>query len=226
MGGRPARHRCVHNAGCLALDSPLSAFFVEVAGDAGASPPRTVTSPPANGGNCTNRGATRRRHADRMLLMVQNPHHYPWRHVPARVERPRSAVIFPMGRILSEERRRERASPMPLHRRRLGPSRGQHVAPYNVRLQSGTPRQGPYDGRSHGAPPRGYSPSSGGYAGSRTGPGMGRKATPHQAADTPLGQARIHPRHDRRASLGPSIRRHPTISLQTASQLHDMAGSS
>ena len=28
-------------------------------------------------GNCTIRGATRRRHADRMLLMVQNPHHYP-----------------------------------------------------------------------------------------------------------------------------------------------------
>ena len=28
-------------------------------------------------GNCTNRGATRRRHADRMLLMVQNPHRQP-----------------------------------------------------------------------------------------------------------------------------------------------------
>ena len=35
-------------------------------------------------GNCTNRGATRRRHADRMLLMVQNPHHYP-------------GVMLPMG---------------------------------------------------------------------------------------------------------------------------------
>ena len=31
-----------------------------------------VTSPP-NGGNCTIRGATRRRHADRTLLMLQNP---------------------------------------------------------------------------------------------------------------------------------------------------------
>ena len=30
------------------------------------------------GGNCTNRGATRRRHADTVLLMVQNPLHYPW----------------------------------------------------------------------------------------------------------------------------------------------------
>ena len=29
------------------------------------------------GGNCTNRGATRRRHAGRMLLMVQNPHRQP-----------------------------------------------------------------------------------------------------------------------------------------------------
>ena len=109
---------------------------------------------------------------------------------PQRVERSRSDAILPMVSILSEERRRERASPMPLYRRRLGPSRGQHVAPYNVRLQSGTPRQGPYDGRSHGAPPRGYSPSSGGYAGSRTGPGMGRKATPHQAGDT-LGPGRV-----------------------------------
>ena len=37
------------------------------------------SSPPANGGNCTNRDTTRRRHAGdtpmRMLLMVQNPHH-------------------------------------------------------------------------------------------------------------------------------------------------------
>ncbi len=69
----------------------------------------TLRAPP-NGGNCTIRGATRRRHADRMLLMVQNPHHYPWRHAPARVERPRSGGIFPMGRILSEERRCEQAS--------------------------------------------------------------------------------------------------------------------
>ena len=47
------------------------------------SPPRTATSPPPNGGNCTIRGATRRRHADRTLLILQNPHHYPRRHAPA-----------------------------------------------------------------------------------------------------------------------------------------------
>ena len=39
--------------------------------------PRTATSPPPNGGNCTIRGATRRRHAVARLLMLQNPHHYP-----------------------------------------------------------------------------------------------------------------------------------------------------
>ena len=31
-------------------------------------------TPPANGGNCTIRAATRRRHAEERLLMVQNPH--------------------------------------------------------------------------------------------------------------------------------------------------------
>ena len=65
---------------------------------------------PSRVGNCSIRAATRRRHADRMLLMVQNPHHYPWGHAPARVECPRSAAMFPMGRILSEERRCEQAS--------------------------------------------------------------------------------------------------------------------
>ena len=68
-----ARRRCAQNADHLALDCPILAFFAEVVCTLGATPPRTVTSPPANGGNCTNRGATRRRHADRMLLMVQNP---------------------------------------------------------------------------------------------------------------------------------------------------------
>ena len=83
-----ARHRCVRNAGHLAHSS-LSTIFAEVvcAVDAtppraATSPPRTVTSPPPNGGNCTIRGATRRRHAEARLLMVQNPHHYPWRHAP------------------------------------------------------------------------------------------------------------------------------------------------
>ena len=36
-----------------------------------------MTAPP-DGGNCTIRGATRRRHAEGRLLMLQNPHHYPW----------------------------------------------------------------------------------------------------------------------------------------------------
>ena len=44
-----------------------------------------MTSPP-NGGNCTIRGATRRRHADGRLLMLQNPHLYPWRHAPSPVQ--------------------------------------------------------------------------------------------------------------------------------------------
>ena len=80
---RAARRRCVHDADCLAHDTPLSAFVAAVVCDVGASPPRTATSPPrtaislpANGGNCSIRGATRRRHADRMLLMLQNPHRY------------------------------------------------------------------------------------------------------------------------------------------------------
>ena len=82
-----ARHRCVHDADHLALDCPLLAFFAEVVCTLGATPPRTATSlsrtvaslprtatsPPANGGNCTIRGATRRRHAEGRLLMVQNP---------------------------------------------------------------------------------------------------------------------------------------------------------
>ena len=44
---------------------------------------RRPSCPDMTGGNCTNRGATRRRHADRMLLMVQNPHRHPWRHAPS-----------------------------------------------------------------------------------------------------------------------------------------------
>ena len=92
---RQVRRRCVHNADHLAHDTPLSAFVAEVVCDLGAALPRGATSPtvnggialhedpcatclpvtsPSNGGNCTIRGATRRRHADRMLLMVQNPH--------------------------------------------------------------------------------------------------------------------------------------------------------
>ena len=46
---------------------------------------RPVSRASPNGGNCSIRAATRRRHADRMLLMVQNPHHYPWCHAPTLV---------------------------------------------------------------------------------------------------------------------------------------------
>ena len=38
---------------------------------------RRPSCPDRTRGNCSIRGATRRRHADRMLLMLQNPHHYP-----------------------------------------------------------------------------------------------------------------------------------------------------
>ena len=40
------------------------------------APPRTAAAPPPIGGNCNIRGATRRRHADSQLLMLQNPHRH------------------------------------------------------------------------------------------------------------------------------------------------------
>ena len=55
------------------------------------TPNRDLTAPNRDltaakrGGNCIIRATTRRRHADRMLLMVQNPHHYPWCHAPTLV---------------------------------------------------------------------------------------------------------------------------------------------
>ena len=52
---------------------PFSMLFTEVVCDLGTLPSRTVTSPPPNGGICTIRGATRRRHAEGRLLMLQNP---------------------------------------------------------------------------------------------------------------------------------------------------------
>ena len=80
-------------------------------------------TPPPNGGNCSIRGATRRRHAEAKLLMVQNPHHYPWRHAPSLASRSLTGAALPggapinagressMGSILSEALRRERTSP-------------------------------------------------------------------------------------------------------------------
>ena len=67
------RHRFAQNADHFAHNSPFSAFFTEVVCTLRTTPPRTAASLPANGGNCTNRGATRRRHAEERLLKVQNP---------------------------------------------------------------------------------------------------------------------------------------------------------
>ena len=68
------RHRFAQNADHFAHNSPFSAFFTEVVCTLRTTPPRTATSPPPNGGNCTNRGTTRRRHAEGRPLMAQNPH--------------------------------------------------------------------------------------------------------------------------------------------------------
>ena len=48
-----------------------------------------------------------------------------------------------------------------------------------------------------------------------------RGATSNHVSDTRLGQARIHPAMIAARSSTPSIRRHPMISLQTASPLHE-----
>ena len=64
-----------------------------------------------------------------------------------------------------------------------------------------TARQGPYGGRSHGTPPRGYAQTSGRYA---------SETSPHSRP------AMIAAR-----SSTLSIRRQPTISLQTASPLYE-----
>ena len=55
-----------------------------------------MTAPP-NGGNCTIRGATRRRHAEGRLLMLQNPHHYPWCHGPSPVQDCPAGATPPRG---------------------------------------------------------------------------------------------------------------------------------
>ena len=70
MVQNPHRQRCdALRKGQRARASPGAACF--------------PTTPPPNGGNCSIRGATRRRHAVARLLMVQNPHHYPWCHAPS-----------------------------------------------------------------------------------------------------------------------------------------------
>ena len=78
--------------------------FTEAVCDVGATPtriatssPRTKISPPQNGGICAIRGATRRRHAERRLQMLQNPHHYRWRQAPSRMQGPSLAQSWPDG---------------------------------------------------------------------------------------------------------------------------------
>ena len=91
--------------------------------DAGATPARTATSPPANGGIA----AIEPRHAGRMLLMVQNPHHYPWRHAPSLASCSLTSAGQPGGAPINADR----ASPTepgqgngrPAPRRRLWPMR-------------------------------------------------------------------------------------------------------
>ena len=78
-------------------------------------------------GNCSNRATTRRRHAGRMLLMVQNPHHYPWRHAPSLASCSLTSAGQPGGAPINADR----ASPTepgqgngrPAPRRRLWPMR-------------------------------------------------------------------------------------------------------
>ena len=48
-----------------------------------ATPSRDLTA--TKRGKCTIRGTTRRRHAEGRLLMLQNPRHYPWCHIPSLV---------------------------------------------------------------------------------------------------------------------------------------------
>ena len=78
-------------------------------------------------GNCSNRATTRRRHAGRMLLMVQNPHHYPWHHAPSLASCSLTSAGQPGGAPINADR----ASPTepgqgngrPAPRRRLWPMR-------------------------------------------------------------------------------------------------------
>ena len=64
------------NAGYFATSSPFLTFFTEVFCGLGAIPPRTAAALPPSGGNCIIRAATRRRHAVRAPLMLQNPHRH------------------------------------------------------------------------------------------------------------------------------------------------------
>ena len=69
-------HRFRQSADPFSRNRPFSAFFTQWVCTLATTPPQVVTSPPPNGGNCTIRGATRRRQADSQLLMLQNPQYH------------------------------------------------------------------------------------------------------------------------------------------------------
>ena len=68
-----------------------------------------MTAPP-NGGNCTIRGATRRRHADGRFLMVQTPTITPGVMLPHRCRTARRAPINACGKSPAMTRGRQAAS--------------------------------------------------------------------------------------------------------------------
>ena len=72
-------------AHCRRLSPSLSAMWVPRRPEPRPHRPEPRPHRRQTGGNCIIRATTRRRHADRMLLMVQNPHHYPWCHAPTLV---------------------------------------------------------------------------------------------------------------------------------------------
>ena len=88
-------HRIRHSADPFSQNGLFLAVFSQWVCSLASTPPHITASPPANGGNCTIRAATRRRHAEARLLMLQNPH------PPAVIPPPRSAESPPRrgGRI-------------------------------------------------------------------------------------------------------------------------------
>ena len=67
--------RCARVADYLARNTPLSAFVTEVVCIVGATPPRAVTSPTANCGNCAARGPVRDLLADDVAIKWGELHH-------------------------------------------------------------------------------------------------------------------------------------------------------
>ena len=115
---------------------PVVGVFAEVVCAVGATPPRTATSPlptaaspPPNGGNCTIRAATRRRHADRMLLMVQTPTITPGVMLPHGLNAPDQVQSSRWGASCLRSGGASVLARRHRPRRRLGLSRDRHVMP-------------------------------------------------------------------------------------------------